>query len=62
MPKIEDRKPRRETLPITAGRMPQWDLSEVETDYLVAELIRRGFRLAPAKVLPSPPPRKARGR
>lgn len=35
--------PKRDTFPITAGKEPQWDLSPVASDYMLAELIRRGY-------------------
>jgi hypothetical protein len=30
--------------PVTPGCPPGWDLSKVPTDYLIAELVRRGGR------------------
>lgn len=41
------RQPKREPIPVTPGREPEWDLAEVDTNYLVAELCRRGYRWDP---------------
>lgn len=36
-------KPARRNLPISPGFAPGWDLADVPTDHLMAELIRRGY-------------------
>jgi hypothetical protein len=47
MPKSSEkvnRKPPKQA-PVHSSAASGWDLTEVETDYLFAELIRRGFEL-----------------
>lgn len=38
-----DSEPPRDIYPVTTGKEPGWDLSKVHSDYLVAELVRRGY-------------------
>lgn len=68
----EVKKPPRDHFPISYGREPQWDLSEVHTNYLLAELIRRGWAgsgkpavaakpVAEVKPKPAPQPVKSVG-
>ncbi len=59
----QSKKPRQlEPVKPGLGLSGGWDLSEVEDDYLVAELIRRGRSIVVQQPIAKESPRPARGR